>query len=140
MTTKKPNKAPADEQTKVDPAAVLQDKTPEDQAEVARIAEEQKKAAEEKAEAEHLAEVARKEAEALDEANKQKTPSKIPALLITSKPDSFRRCGFRFSKQAIGIALDCLTSEQIDTLKNEPNLIIEECEVLWGELYIKGTV
>ena len=32
---------------------------------------------------------------------------KIAALFITSRDDSFRRCGFRFSKEPLGIALEC---------------------------------
>lgn len=58
----------------------------------------------------------------------------IPALFINSRGDSFRRCGFRFGKEPLGIALEFLTEEQIEQLKNEPNLIVEEVEALIDDL------
>lgn len=49
-------------------------------------------------------------------------------LMISSKGESFRRCGFGFTREPIGIAMDALTEEQIETLRNEPNLIVQEGE------------
>lgn len=50
----------------------------------------------------------------------------IEGLWVVAIPESgFRRCGFRFTREGIGIALDALTSEQIEQLENEPNLKVE---------------
>ena len=48
----------------------------------------------------------------------------VDVLWIRSVPESFRRCGFRFNREGFGIALDTLTDEQIETLVNEPNLVV----------------
>lgn len=37
----------------------------------------------------------------------------------------FRRCGFRFTREGVGIALAALTEEQIEQLESEPNLLVE---------------
>lgn len=50
----------------------------------------------------------------------------IEGLWITAIPEQgFRRCGFRFTREGVGIALDALTAGQIETLENEPNLKVE---------------
>ncbi|HFX1490571.1 TPA: HI1506-related protein [Pseudomonas aeruginosa] len=50
----------------------------------------------------------------------------IEGLWITAIPEhGFRRCGYRFTREGFGIALDALTAEQIETLENEPNLKVE---------------
>ncbi len=47
-------------------------------------------------------------------------------LWVTAIPEQgFRRCGFRFTREGFGIALDALTAEQIEQLENEPNLKVE---------------
>lgn len=53
----------------------------------------------------------------------------ISGLFIRSKGKSFRRCGFGFTKQGHEIALDALEEDQIERLKNEPNLIVQELEL-----------
>ena len=60
---------------------------------------------------------------------------KIPALLIKSKAkEGFRRCGFAFTPEGIHIteadALAAgLTEDQIETLRNEPMLVVQETEI-----------
>lgn len=50
----------------------------------------------------------------------------IEGLWVTAIPEQgFRRCGFRFTREGFGIALDSLTAEQIEQLENEPNLKVE---------------
>ena len=50
----------------------------------------------------------------------------IEGLWITAVPEQgFRRCGFRFTREGVGIALDALTPAQIEQLENEPNLKVE---------------
>lgn len=50
----------------------------------------------------------------------------IEGLWVVAIPEQgFRRCGFRFTREGFGIALDALTSEQIEQLENEPNLKVE---------------
>lgn len=62
-------------------------------------------------------------------ANKSAKQS-LPALFIRSRSaNGFRRCGFGFNRHGYGIALNALTEDQIKTLKNEPHLMVEECEI-----------
>jgi hypothetical protein len=50
----------------------------------------------------------------------------IEGLWVAAIPEQgFRRCGFRFTREGFGIALDALTAEQIEQLENEPNLKVE---------------
>ncbi|PTS86090.1 hypothetical protein DBR00_06845 [Pseudomonas sp. HMWF032] len=50
----------------------------------------------------------------------------IEGLWIVAIPEQgFRRCGYRFTREGFGIALDALTVEQIEQLENEPNLKVE---------------
>ncbi|MBZ9665441.1 hypothetical protein H3221_011845 [Pseudomonas sp. LMG 31766] len=50
----------------------------------------------------------------------------IEGLWVVAIPEQgFRRCGFRFTREGFGIALDALTEEQIEQLENEPNLKVE---------------
>lgn len=49
----------------------------------------------------------------------------IPALWIRSVPPTFRRCGFAFSREGAGIALDALDESQVEQLLAEPNLVVE---------------
>lgn len=51
----------------------------------------------------------------------------IPALFIRSKHQPYRRAGFSFSRQGVGIALAALTDDQVQVLKNDPRLDVEEC-------------
>jgi len=53
----------------------------------------------------------------------------VPGLFIKSRAESFWRCGFKFTREGYGIALDALTKEQVDILKKEPALFVEEVEV-----------
>lgn len=48
----------------------------------------------------------------------------VEILFVKSVPKTFRRCGFRFDRDGSGIAIDALTKEQIEILKNDPNLVV----------------
>lgn len=52
----------------------------------------------------------------------------VEGLWIRSVPESFRRCGFRFTREGFGIALSALTDAQIDQLIADPNLVVEQGE------------
>lgn len=54
------------------------------------------------------------------------------ALKIVSRPAAFRRAGFAFSTEPRFLKTKDLTREQIDLLKNEPKLIVEEVEHDFG--------
>lgn len=106
-------------------------------AEAARVAEEKRK----KEDADRFEQSQRDAATALALAAQQRKAKKeIPALLITARAESFRRAGFRFGKEPLGIALECLTEDQIEQLKNEPNLIVEEVDALLDDLQITEAV
>lgn len=49
----------------------------------------------------------------------------IPGLWIRSVPPTFRRCGFAFTREGMGIALLALTEEQVEVLVSEPSLVVE---------------
>lgn len=50
----------------------------------------------------------------------------IEGLWIVAIPEQgFRRCGFRFTREGLAIALSALTEQQIEQLENEPNLKVE---------------
>lgn len=106
-----------------------------DAAEAARLAEEQRQ---QEAARQALLQ-AEQDALALA-AKKTESQNEIPALFISSRGDSFRRCGFRFGKEPLGIALECLSEDQITTLKNEPNLVVEEVVALVDDLHIQESV
>ncbi len=46
-------------------------------------------------------------------------------IRITSKQDGFRRCGVAHSKSPAEYKDDAFTPEQIETLKEEPMLVVE---------------
>ena len=68
-------------------------------------------------------------AQEMSSAEAAKDGAAVEALWIRSVPESFRRCGFRFNREGYGIALDALTDEQIETLVNEPNLVVSVTRV-----------
>lgn len=51
----------------------------------------------------------------------------VDGVWIRSVPESFRRCGYRFTREGLGIALSALTDEQVQALQDEPNLVVEFC-------------
>lgn len=66
----------------------------------------------------------------LENISKVASKEKVPALWIRSVPESFMRCGRRFTRDGYGVALDVLTEEEIQRLKDEPNLVVEEVEAI----------
>jgi len=50
----------------------------------------------------------------------------VPRLRITSKSNGFRRCGVVHPDSPVIHAEDSFTPEQVDILKAEPMLIVEE--------------
>lgn len=51
--------------------------------------------------------------------------SGIEGIWVRSVKASFRRCGMRFTREGMGIALDALEDGQLEILEREPNLIVE---------------
>lgn len=61
--------------------------------------------------------------------------AEIPVLFVRAVPEQgFRRCGYAFTREGFGIALDLLTKEQIETLKQEKNLVVQEGSVSADDL------
>lgn len=109
---KKPAKTAAEEKAAV--AAEQAQKAAAEKAEQERVAaEEAQKAAAEKAEQERLA------AEA---AAKQMEPTHIEVRSLAS---SFRRAGRTWTRAPEVVAIDELTSEQLQALENEPELSVK---------------
>lgn len=53
-------------------------------------------------------------------------PTTVTHIRVTSKVDGFRRAGIAHSKSSQTIALKDLTKEQLQLLKDEPMLVVEE--------------
>jgi len=53
----------------------------------------------------------------------------IKALKVISRRDSFRRAGFEFTGEAKTLPLDELTDDQVEALKTEPLLVVNEVEI-----------
>ncbi|WP_411832321.1 HI1506-related protein [Pseudoxanthomonas mexicana] len=51
----------------------------------------------------------------------------IPALFVRAKHEPYRRAGFQHTRAGTGFALDALTEAQVELLKNDPHLVVEEC-------------
>lgn len=60
---------------------------------------------------------------------KKPEPKDVPALFVKSKPKTFCRAGHKFNEHGYGIALSALTKDQIQAIKAEPMLIVEECTI-----------
>jgi len=58
----------------------------------------------------------------------------IPAIAVSTKRGTFRRCGLRFGVEPILIDLDALSAAEIELLKNEPNLIVVDAQVPPAEI------
>lgn len=54
----------------------------------------------------------------------------VEGIFVRSYPPTFRRAGFAFTSEGIGIALSALTEAQLKALKEEPQLRVESCEFL----------
>lgn len=50
-------------------------------------------------------------------------------LKVTARADHFRRAGFAFTGEARVIPLSDLTEEQVEQLKNEPLLVVQEVDI-----------
>lgn len=46
-----------------------------------------------------------------------------PALRVISRPETFRRAGREFSREAVTIPAEELTEDQLEALENEPELV-----------------
>ncbi len=51
------------------------------------------------------------------------------ALKVICRKESFFRCGIQWTKDETIVAVDILTEEQVEQLKAEPMLIVEEVEI-----------
>ncbi|MGX9554697.1 HI1506-related protein, partial [Pseudomonas aeruginosa] len=54
----------------------------------------------------------------------------VEGIFVRSYPPTFRRAGFAFTSEGIGIALSALTEAQLKAIKDEPQLRVESCEFL----------
>ncbi|UIO45611.1 HI1506-related protein [Pseudomonas aeruginosa] len=54
----------------------------------------------------------------------------VEGIFVRSYPPTFRRAGFAFTSEGIGIALSALTEAQLKAIKEEPQLRVESCEFL----------
>lgn len=58
------------------------------------------------------------------------SPSTIEGIYVRSFPPVFRRAGFAFTSDGVGIALTAITAEQLKALQDEPLLSVEFCDFL----------
>ncbi|MDN6856991.1 HI1506-related protein [Pseudomonas sp. CAN2814] len=58
-------------------------------------------------------------------AGDQKT---VDGIFVRSFPPTFRRAGFAFTSEGMGIALDAISAEQLQALQDEPMLSVEFCD------------
>lgn len=59
------------------------------------------------------------------QAGDQKT---VEGIFVRSFPPTFRRAGFAFTSEGMGIALDAISAEQLQALQDEPMLSVEFCD------------
>lgn len=53
--------------------------------------------------------------------------SDVTILFVRARPaGGFRRCGFFFPPEGVGIEAAALTDEQVAILRAEPNLLVED--------------
>ena len=65
-------------------------------------------------------------APAADDDIKGLDDGEVEGLWVTATSEhGMRRCGFRFTREGLGIALSALTEEQIEQLEAEPGLTVE---------------
>lgn len=62
-------------------------------------------------------------------ATTKKTDKEIPAIFVRSVPKHFYRAGHKFTKEGHGIALDVLSKDELAAIRNEPNLVVEDCTI-----------
>ena len=58
-----------------------------------------------------------------------KKPSKVAALRVSSRPETFRRGGIKFNRDPVDIPLSTLSENAIKLIKDEPMLAVQEVEV-----------
>ncbi|HHM6772737.1 TPA: HI1506-related protein [Pseudomonas aeruginosa] len=49
-------------------------------------------------------------------------------IFVRSFPPTFRRAGFAFTSEGMGIALDAISAEQLQAIQDEPMLSVEFCD------------
>ena len=50
-------------------------------------------------------------------------------LKVIARPQTFRRAGYAFTREPVTIALSELTPEQVELLKAEPSLVVQEVDI-----------
>ena len=50
-------------------------------------------------------------------------------LKVIARPEAFRRAGYAFTREPLTIPLSDLTEEQVDLLKGEPALVVQEVDI-----------
>lgn len=59
----------------------------------------------------------------------------VEAIFVRSRrPHNFRRAGFEFTPEGLGIAKDALTEAQLKAIVSEPLLLVEHCTLTADEL------
>lgn len=59
-------------------------------------------------------------------AKKPATGEQLPMIFVRSRGKHFYRAGMKFTEHGHGIALDALTEAQLEAIRNEPELIVED--------------
>jgi hypothetical protein len=60
----------------------------------------------------------------------KKVSKEVDGIYVTPRRKrSFRRAGFEFPAEGMGIALDALTKEQLKAIENEPMLAVERVTI-----------
>lgn len=67
--------------------------------------------------------------EVLERPNGAHAGEQIEVVYVKSIPTTLRRCGFRFTQEGMGIALSCLTREQLEILESDPDLVVQRGSV-----------
>lgn len=55
-------------------------------------------------------------------------PNMQDGIFVRSMPETFRRAGFTFTREGVGLALTALTQEQLKAIEEEPLLNVQYME------------
>lgn len=62
-------------------------------------------------------------------ANEKPKTKKLPGLRVKSKTEGFRRGGRAWSATVTEVLVAEFTKEQLAQIRNEPELLVEDCEI-----------
>lgn len=60
--------------------------------------------------------------------NKADAAKTLPGIFVRSFPPTFRRAGFEFTESGYGVLLSALTPAQLEAIRGEPMLNVQDCE------------